>query len=496
MAILKDGDFTEEITLDMVKSRSVKGIVLLTGRTFVLSVVSLLATGFLTVFLDPSEFGVFWIVSAIVNFFAYFSDIGLAASLVQKKEKPEEKDLKTTFTVQQILVLLILTGLFLGMPIFERIYGLSVEGKYLLYALGISLFFSSLKTIPSVLLEREIEFSKLVIPQVVESLVYSLVVVFFAWRGLGLRSFTYAVIIRGFVGLVLIYLYKPWMPGFYFSKKSFKKLLSYGLPYQANTLLAVLKDDAMTAFLGTILGASGMGFLGWAQRWGYAPLRFFMDHIVKVTFPAFARMQDKKQDLRHSLTRSIFFICFLVFPTLIGLLIVAPTLVRIIPRYEKWLPAIIPLTFIGINTFFAATTTQLTNLLNSIGKIKVTFRFMLMWTALTWVLVPILAIKYGVNGAAFGYSIVGFSSIIVIFIVRRYVRFSLVDSAFKPALSAIIMGILLYILRGYLPQNMKSVILLVITGAVIYLSLSFVLIGQSLVTDVKKSVSTLLGKDN
>ncbi|MBU2036302.1 oligosaccharide flippase family protein [Patescibacteria group bacterium] len=496
MSNLIDSEVTEEITIDVVKSRSVKGIVLLTGRTFVLSAISLFATGLLTVFLDPSQFGVFWIVSAIVNFFAYFSDIGLAASLIQKKEKPNDEDLKTTFTIQQLLVLLILIGMFIGMPIFQRIYGLSMEGKYLLYALGISLVFSSLKTIPSVLLERELEFSKLVIPQVIETLVYSLVAVFFAWKGLGLRSFTYAVLIRGFVGLVLIYLYKPWMPGLYFSKKSFKKLLSYGLPYQANTLLAVLKDDAMIAFLGTILGASGMGFLGWAQRWGYAPLRFFMDHIVKVTFPAFARMQDKKQDLKHSLTRSIFFICFLVFPTLIGLLIVAPILVRVIPRYEKWLPAVIPLTFIGINTFFAATTTQLTNLLNSIGKIKVTFKLMIMWTVLTWVLVPILAIKYGVNGAAFGYSVVGFSSIIAIFIARQYVRFSLIDSAFKPALSAIVMGILLYLLRGYLPQNMKSVIILIVIGIVIYLSLSFVLIGQSLVTDIKKSVSTLLGKDN
>ena len=177
-------------------------------------------------------------------------------------------------------------------------------------------------------------------------------------------------------------------------------------------------------------------------------------------------------------------------------MIVAPILVRVIPRYEKWLPAVIPLTFIGINTFFAATTTQLTNLLNSIGKIKVTFKLMIMWTVLTWVLVPILAIKYGVNGAAFGYSVVGFSSIIAIFIARQYVRFSLIDSAFKPALSAIVMGILLYLLRGYLPQNMKSVIILIVIGIVIYLSLSFVLIGQSLVTDIKKSVSTLLGKDN
>jgi len=484
-----------EISLDTVKKRAVKGVVALTGRTFILSVISLLATGFLTVFLDPSEFGLFWIVSAIVNFFAYFSDIGLAASLIQKKEKPDDDDLKTTFTIQQGLVLLILVAIFFGSPIFQRIYNFSNEGKYLLYSLGISLLFSSLKTIPSVLLERELEFSKLVVPQVIETLIYSLSAVFFAWKGFGIRSFSYAVVIRGFVGLVLIYILKPWVPGFSFSKKSLKKLLSFGLPYQANTLLAVLKDDAMTAFLGTILGTTGMGYLGWAQRWGYAPLRFFMDHVVKVTFPAFARMQDEKEQLKHSLNRSILFICFLVFPSLIGLLVIAPVLVRIIPRYEKWIPAIIPLTLIGINTFFAAFTTQLTNLLNSIGKIKTTFGLMIMWTVLTWIFIPILAYKYGVNGAAFGYSVVGISSIVAIFIVRRYVKFSLLDSAFKPALSAIFMGIVTFLIRRILPYNMKSVFLLVTIGMILYLGVSYILIGSSLITDIKKSFSTLLGKD-
>jgi len=484
-----------ELSLETVKKRAVKGIIALTGRTFILSVVSLLATGFLTVFLDPSEFGIFWIVSAIVNFFAYFSDIGLAASLIQKKEKPTDEDLKTTFTIQQVLVFVILILIFFGSPIFQKIYVFSNEGKYLLYSLGISLLFSSLKTIPSILLERQLEFSKLVIPQVIETLVYSLAAVFFAWKGFGIRSFTYAVFIRGFIGMVLIYILKPWKPGFAFSKKSLKKLLSFGLPYQANTLLAVLKDDAMTAFLGTILGTTGMGYLGWAQRWGYAPLRFFMDHVVKVTFPAFARMQEEKDQLKHTLERSIFFICFLVFPSLIGLLLIAPLLVRIIPKYEKWLPALIPLTLIGVNTFFAAISTQLTNLLNSIGKIKITFRLMIMWTVLTWVFVPVLAYKYGVNGAAFGYSIIGVSSIVAIFIARKYVKFSLVNSALKPAISAIIMGIIIFLIRNIFPYNIKSVILLVSLGVMIYLGLSFVLIGPSLTTDIKKSISTILGKE-
>jgi O-antigen/teichoic acid export membrane protein len=487
-------DPTSEISLEAVKSRAVKGVVVLTGRTFILSVLSLIATAFLTVFLEPSEFGVFWIVSAIVNFLAYFSDVGLAAALIQKKEAPNEKDLRTTFFVQQVLVLTLLLVLFFSTPVLTRIYNLSPEGKFLLYSLGISLLFSSLKTIPSILLERKLEFGRLVIPQVLENLAYNVVAVGLAWSGFGITSFTLAVLARGAVGLVAIYILMPWLPGIAFSRQSLKKLLSFGVPYQANALLATIKDDGLTAVLGGILGASGLGYLGWAQKWAYTPLRFFMDHVLKVTFPAFARMQDAKDELARSVTRSIFFICFLVFPTVVGLLILAPILIKIVPRYEKWTPALIALGLISINTIFAAVTTQLTNLLNSIGEIKTTFKLMVMWTVLTWLLVPVLAIKYGVNGAAAGYALVGTSSVVAIYVARRFVSFSLLESAGRPLAATLVMAMTLLIARSFLPVTFLSVWVLIFLGAVIYGISVYLIVGVSIISDVRKSIHNLFSK--
>lgn len=487
-------DETDEITLEAVKQRAVKGIAVLTGRTFLFSVISLFATGLLTFYLAPAEFGVFWIVSAVVSFLGYFSDIGLAAALIQKKEKLTHEDLKTTFTVQQILVLVLLFILFLGTPILARVYSLTTAGTYLLYGLGISLFLSSLKTIPSVLLERELEFGKLTIPQVLENLTYNIVAVVLAAKGFGVTSFTFAVIARGVVGLVAMYALKPWLPMFGVSRGSLRKLLSFGVPYQLNTFLAVVKDDGMTAVLGGILGPVGVGLLGWAQKWGYAPLRFFMDHVIKVTFPAFSRMQDEKAELARTVTRSIFFICFFVFPSIVGLLIVSPILIKIIPRYEKWEPALIPLALISINTAFAAITTQLTNLLNATGKIKTTFKLMLFWTGITWLLVPYLAIRFSVVGAATAYALIGVTSVVAIYVVRKMIRFSLIDSAFKPAVAAVVMGFVLFYLKRMLPINLTSVWILTGGGAIIYAVSIYLLVGASIISDAKKTFSNLFSK--
>ena len=485
---------TDEISIEAVKERSVRGVVVLTGRTFVLQVIALVAQLFLFAYLGKYEFGVFAIVSAIISFLVYFSDIGLAAALIQKKEKPTDLDLKTTFFVQQVLVAAIIAVVVVLTPFFTAKYSLNHDGQILLYALALSLFLSSLKSIPSVLLERKLEFVKLVFPQILEQLVYNVILVGMAMKGFGLMSFTYAVILRGIVGLITIYILQPWTPGFAFSRKTLSGLFKFGVPYQINTFLATFKDDGITLILGGILGPVGVGILSFAQKLARIPLTFFMDTVTRVTFPAFSRMQDAPDHLERSVTRSIFFICLFVFPSLVGIVILAPMLVRVVPRYNQWIPAIIPILFVSINFMFAAATTQLTNLLNAIGKIKITFYLMIMWTVLTWTLVPVLAIKYSVNGASLGYALVGASSIVAIMVAKRYVNFSITDSMIKPLIGAAVMAAFLLPAKRYFPVSVNSMVVLSLGGAVIYSTSMLSMMGLSLAQDVKKSLKTLLSR--
>ena len=485
---------TDEISIETVKKRSVAGVMVLTGRTFLLQIIGLVAQLFLFAYLGKYEFGVFAVVSAVINFLVYFSDIGLAAALIQKKETPTDIDLKTTFFVQQFLVVSLIILVFLFSPLITSHYSLSNDGKILLYALSLSLLFSSLKSIPSVLLERKLEFVKLVFPQILEQVVYSVVLVVFAMKGLGLTSFTVAVIARGIVGLIAIYLVQPWKPGIAFSKKTLLGLFKFGVPYQINTFLATFKDDGMTLVLGSILGPAGVGILAFAQKIARLPLTFFMDTVTRVTFPAFSRMQGAKGDLERSVTRSIFFICFLVFPSLVGIVIIAPILVRIIPRYNQWVPALIPLVFVSINFVFAAATTQLTNLLNAIGRIKNTFYLMIMWTVLTWLFVPTLAYKFGVVGASAGYGLVGASSIVAIIIAKKYVNFSVTDSMLKPGIAALVMGLILLIVKVFLPVTLISAGVLFVLGIAIYGGSMLSIMGVSLIEDAKRGFKTLLNR--
>src|SRR3990167_5389925 len=121
----------------------------------------LIANLVLTILLSPSIFGIYITVLSLISLLNYFSDIGLAASLIQKKEITDN-DIKTTFTVQQILIISIIAIGFLLTSFVREFYNLPQTGIYLYWALLISFFLSSLKTIPSIFLERKIQFKKIV----------------------------------------------------------------------------------------------------------------------------------------------------------------------------------------------------------------------------------------------------------------------------------------------------------------------------------------------
>ncbi len=475
----------EEIDIASIKQRSIKGIFALTSRTFIIQIISFAANFILTVFLSPAVFGVFFVVSAAIAFLSYFSDIGLAAALIQKKDSIKDEDLKTTFTIQQVLVVTVVVLALVFSNKIGNFYNFGSEGVFLFQALAISFFLSSLKTIPSIILERNLNFEKLVIPQIVETLFFNVVVVVLAIKGFGISSFTYAVLARGISGLITIYIISPWRIRLGFSKASASKLLSFGFPFQLNSLLALIKDDLFIAYLGKVLPIAQVGYIGFAQKWAFTPLRLIMDNVIRITFPSFSRLQDEKDILKKAIEKSIFAASFLIFPSLFGLVILSPFFVNLIPKYIKWEPALISLAFFSLNAGLSSISTPLTNALNAIGKIRVTLYLMVFWTIATWVITPIFIAMYGFNGVSYASALIALSVVIVIYLVRRYVKFDVVKVTIYPLISSIVMGLIIYFLSPVFVKSILSLILMILFGAVVYFSCVFVLAKNEILENIQ-----------
>lgn len=456
----------------------------LTSRTFVLQVIAFVSTFILTVLLDPAVFGVFFVVTAVVNFLNYFSDIGLAAALIQKKTEPTPADLSTTFTIQQLLVGVMVIFAFLLAQFIAHFYTLGNGGLFLYRSLVVAFLLSSLKTIPSVILERRLDFKKLVIPQIAETLIFYLVAIFMAVRGLGVASFAWAAIARGITGTTLLYLIAPWKPTLAINWESAKRLLSFGLPYQANSLLALVKDDLLTIFLGKILPFTQVGYIGWAKKWAEIALRLIMDNIIKVTFPTYSRLQHESLLLAKALKKSLLFLSLLTFPIAIGMMLLIRPFIEVVPKYLKWEPAIPSFYLFTVSAILATLSSPLVNALNAMGKVKYTLQLMILWTILTWTLVPLLVSRMGFHGVAMSAVLIGFTSFAPLFIIKKFVSFSIVPQIVRPAIATVAMVVVMGVTLTISPTPLAKLILSIIAGSMAYVSLVYILLGKELTSYV------------
>jgi O-antigen/teichoic acid export membrane protein len=475
----------EEIDIALVKKRSLTGVVALTSRTFLLQVIAFAATFFLTIFLSPQIFGIFYVVSAIINFLGYFSDIGLAAALIQKKESLTPEDLSTTFTIQQILVgSVVIIALLSSRPI-SNFYRLDATGLWLFRALVISFFLSSLKTIPSILLERTLNFNKLVIPQILETSGFYVVAVVLAWKGFGIVSFTWAVMVRAVVGLVAMYIISPWRITLRLSRDVARKLMRFGVPFQLNSFIALLKDDLLTVFLGRVLPFAQIGYIGWAKKWAEVPLRLIMDNVIRVTFPAFSRLQEHKEHLTTAIEKTLFGLAATIFPVSVGLLFFVTPLIHIIPKYSKWEPAVVSFYLLTFSSILAGLSTPLTNALNAIGKIKITLGLMIMWTALTWTLVLTLIRFFGFVGVPMAFVAVSATLVIVVYLVKRFVSFSFWVSIITPLIASMLQAMWYYAILCIVPQTLVWLIPVAVAGVILYAVIMWIVEKQRIMDIVR-----------
>ncbi|MBI5127457.1 oligosaccharide flippase family protein [Candidatus Roizmanbacteria bacterium] len=422
----------------------------------------------LTILLTPQIFGIYFTVLSLIAILNYFSDIGLAASLIQKKEIDDD-EVTTVFTVQQILVLLIV---FLGFSVTSfiiKFYKLPPEGLTLYWALLISFFLSSLKTIPSIFLERKIQFQKIVLVQIIENTVFYLTVIVSAIMGMGLKSFTAGVILRAIVGVFAIYYISPWKMKLKIDFSTLKRLLSFGIPFQASSFMALVKDDLLTLYLGKVLGFQTLGYIGWAKKWAESPIRIIMDSISRVLFPLFSRFQNNLDQLKKMVEKVIYYQSSIVIPATIGLALIMEKMVDLIPKYSKWTPALPLFYLFCLSALFSSYSTPFINLLNGLGKVKTSFYFMVFWTVATWILTPILTHFFGSLGFPITLVILSSSFIIVIAITKKTVNFSFLKNVTQFLISSLIMTTAV-ILTSRLPLSSgPSLIISILAGIITYL---------------------------
>ncbi len=210
-----------------------------------------------------------------------------------------------------------------------------------------------------------------------------------------------------------------------------------------------------------------------------------MDSFSRVLFPLFSRLQSDTEKLKKIVEKIIYYESLIIIPATLGLALLMPKLVYLIPKYNQWEPALPLLYFFCISALFSSYSTPFINLLNGLGKVKTSFYFMVAWTTLTWILVPILTHFYGSFGFPITLVLLSSSFVIVINIAQRTVNFSFIKNVYQFLISSLIMtGVVIYALKMSTP-SFFSLIMAILGGIISYLLILRLLFKISVFSEIK-----------
>lgn len=105
-----------------------------------------------------------------------------------------------------------------------------------------------------------------------------------------------------------------------------------------------------------------------------------------------------------------------------------------------------------------------------------------MWTGLTWVIMPILSIKFGYMGVAYSTALIATSSIVTIYMAKKHVEFSLINIIKTPILSLVPMTLWLFLSVSSITSYL-SLLTVIMSSALIYFISILILEGKVFFTE-------------
>lgn len=295
--------------------------------------VSLVSTLLVTRYVDPESYGEVS-VAYIVTLVAHLAGSLAIGSYVSTRPNATKKELFHAAVIFHVggLIMLAIAYL-LRAPLGSAFGGKNIEPYILGYI--IATLFERLTVIPESTLIRDERFKTAGLIASSCELLYSVLVLVLAIRGMGGHAIVYAGVVRAAVraGLTLkVTNVREWTTPHKWDPEIARGIFRFGLPMMTAQLSSLVARRGDNLAFSSLFGLARMGAYNLAYNLADMPAITIGERIGDVLVPSFAKLPPK--DRPAELSRSITLIAFAVFPLAAGLCGIARPLTLIFN--EQW----------------------------------------------------------------------------------------------------------------------------------------------------------------
>ncbi len=359
-------------------------------------IVSFLVTIILARLIAPEAFGAVAIVAIFTTFLQVFVDSGMGSALIQK-ENADETDFSSVFYFNIVVCLILYILLYFSAPYVAKFYD-NPQLSSLLRVASLSLIITGLRSTQESYITRNLLFKKHFIATTAASLLSAIVAIFMAYMGLEAWAIVGQQLLNTGISTLIIWFLVPWRPHFICSFDRLKSLVSYGWKILGANLVDTIYSELRSLLIGKVYSTRDLAFYNQGKTFPYVIVSGVNSSLNSVLFPVMSRSQNNKDEIKAILRRTIRISVFFIGAVLSYLFCVAESFVAVLLT-AKWLPCVIYLRILCLDSFFWPIITAHSNTYNAIGRSGVSLWIMFV-TKVVGIIMLIIAIPFGVGWVA------------------------------------------------------------------------------------------------
>lgn len=357
--------------------------------------------------LRPEDYGVIAVVFMIIGFLDRFSTPGFSSALMQKQTQTEYY-LNTMWTYELLKAAAIAIFLYASGGILGNFFHIHESQILLIQLSGILPFISALSNPKQFYFFSELDGRKIFWRDTIGQVAYLVISISIAYT----ISPTAWALFFGYIGRYIVsagmsYVLAPAWPRLSFAFKRLRQLIPYGKWIYGQSVLDYLLGFVDNFLIGRFLGTEGLGLYTRARDLPTTISSPLVGIMTKVSFPAYAKIQDDHSKIKLGFLRSLdvllpLNILFSLLLALEGGAIVTAFL------GVKWFGIVLPLKILAVANIFSAFVMMVKPVFNALNRPQVNVTLGLMQLVLSALGIWVGVLWFGILGAAAAVLIVWF----------------------------------------------------------------------------------------
>lgn len=425
--------------------------------------------------LVPDDYGIVAILAVFISLSNVFIQNGFSTSLIQKKEATQTDFCTALFSSMGIAVFFYVI-LFVASPFIASFYKME-ELTACLRVQSLILFAGSFNSVQYAYVSRTLNFRSYTIATLIASAISGVVGIAFAMKGLGVWSLIFQQVIANYLAVVILYLLLKWRIQLIFSMESLKALFGYGWKILGSSLINSLYASMYNLIIGKIYTKELLGLYSRGQQFPLLITENLNETVQSITLPILSQVQDDAAGMKHRMKRALMLNAFVVFPAMMGLSAISYEFIYVVLG-RKWLDAVPYMALLSLVYSMYPIHTMNIQCMKALGRSDLFLKLEIVKKILEVSMVAI-TVRYGLMAMILGQIVLSFIGVpINVWPARKFIEYGVWEQV-RDLLPTMIAGVVMYgavKLVELIPVGMLvKLILEVVTGAGVYIGLSFLL---------------------